>query len=303
MFDFIVPAHNISIIFQFNIEKVRKNNIFVNSTGSDRMKIIIILFTILLLLNGCSKQNQPVPSQKEEGKIIVLMYHRLVKGDATNLYERSVRDFEADLQYLVDNDIKVISFNDLETVAATGKMPLGNSALITFDDGDNSWYTLARPLLLKYNMQATFFLWTSMMELNSFLTWEEVELMSHYIYSGGEKPFQFGSHTFSHQYLLQKKEEFSSADEYNSFLDYELGQSKLIIESHTGIEVSVLSLPFGDGAGDEEIISAAGRNGYKYIRTSIWGAIEAPDASLFVIPSLPILDATYTSDIGYYLGL
>ena len=263
-----------------------------------------ILFAIfLLLITGCSKQIEPVPSQKAEGKIIVLMYHRIVNGEATDPYERSVEDLEADLQYIVDNDINVISFNDLASIAASGKMPAGNSAVITFDDGDNSWYTLVRPLLLKYKMQATFFLWTSMMEVNSFITWNEVELMSRYRYSGGERPFQFGSHTHSHQYLLQRKDEFINAVEYNSFLDYELGESKRLIESHTDGEISVLSLPYGDGAGDPEIISAAKRNGYKYIRTSVWGAIEEPYSSLFVIPSLPILDATYQSEIGYYLDL
>jgi hypothetical protein len=136
---------------------------------------------------------------------------------------------------------------------------------------------------------------------DSFLSWDEVELMSNYMYSGGERPFTFGSHSFSHQYLLDRKTGFSSMSEYNSFLDYELGESKRIIESHTPIDVSVLSLPFGNGAGDTDIIAAAKRNGYKFIRTSVWGAIDSPGVSLFAIPSLPILDATNTDEIASYL--
>lgn len=231
------------------------------------------------------------------------MYHRIVKGEASNLYERSIENLEADLKYLNDNNIKVLCFNDLENIKTTGAMPEGNSAIITFDDGDSSWYTLVRPLLLKYHMRATFFLWTYMIGHDSFVTWNEVEDMSHYTLKNGEKMFTFGSHTYSHTYLLKNKDEYSNSTEYNAFLDYELGVSKQLIEEHTPGSVAILSLPYGDGAGDSEIIAAAERNGYKFVRTSIWSAIENSNFDLFVIPSLPILDSTEPDLIGQYLGL
>jgi len=265
-----------------------------------RVAIVIYLISFFIL-TGCAGEDDPEPAEK--GNIIVLMYHRIVQGDATNLYERSITDLEADLKYLMDNKIKVLSFNDLESIPIAGEMPDGHSAVITFDDGDNSWYTLVRPLLLKYKMKATFFLWTHMMGHDSFLTWDEVADMSHYTLDGGERPFTFGSHTYSHQFLYKNKGEFSSTAEYNSFLDYELGKSKEIIEEHSPGSVSILSLPYGDGAGDPEIIAAAARNGYKFIRTSIWEAIENPDFDLYVIPSLPMLDSTEPELIGFYLGI
>jgi peptidoglycan/xylan/chitin deacetylase (PgdA/CDA1 family) len=267
------------------------------------MKSRVLFFILIcLLIEGCTPSNNPEPS--EEGKIIVLMYHRIVQGEPVNLYERNVADFEADLNYLIDNQINVISFSNLENYLSSGKMPFGNSAVLTFDDGDHSWYTLVKPLLLQYKMKATFFLWTDMIGHDSFLSWNEIEDMSYYTLPGGEeRPFVFGSHSFSHQYLLQRKNEFATAEEYNSFLDYELGVSKEKIGEHTPGEVSILSLPYGDGAGDQEIISAAKRNGYKFIRTSIWGAIENTETSLFIIPSLPILDKTNADLIGNYLGL
>jgi peptidoglycan/xylan/chitin deacetylase (PgdA/CDA1 family) len=266
-----------------------------------RKLIILYIIIITILLTGCSGKDEPEPAGN--GKIIVLMYHRIVKGEASNLYERSIDNLEADLKYLKNNNIKILSFSDLETISTAGSMPEDNSAIITFDDGDSSWYTLVKPLLLKYNVKATFFLWTYMIDHDSFLTWDEVDDMSHYTLNGGEHPFTFGSHTYSHQYLLQSKDGFASDNEYNAFLDYELGQSKEIIEKHTPGSVSILSLPYGDGAGDPEIITAAQRNGYKFIRTSIWGAINNSDQDLFEIPSLPILDTTKSELIGTYLGL
>lgn len=263
------------------------------------MRKLIVFISFIFLTTACTKLSEPVPAG--EGRIMILMYHRLVDGTPANLYERSAASFEGDLKYFRDNGIRVISLSDLENIATTGKMPSGNCIVITFDDGDHSWFTIARPLLLKYNVRATFFLWTDMMGHDSFLSWDEVDLMSHYMYNDGEKPFVFGSHSFSHQFLLQRKAGFSTSAEYNSFLDYELGESKKAIENHSGVIVNALSLPYGDGEGDEEIITAVKRNGYKFIRTSQWGAIEKAPVNLFTLPGFPMLDTTRSSVVKSYL--
>jgi hypothetical protein len=262
-------------------------------------KSILPLIILIMVISGCSRKDDPIPA---EGNIIVLMYHRITEGEASNLYERSAADFESDLKYLINNDINIITFGDLAGIKAAGKMPLGHSAIICFDDGDHSWYTLAMPLLRKYRMTATFFLWAEMMGRDSFLTWKEVVYMSNMAYPDGIKPFTFGSHSFSHQFLFGRKAGFSTMAEYNSFLDYELGISKSLIETYTPVDVTVLALPYGDGAGDADIIAAAQRNGYNFVRTSINGAIKDIDMDLYSIPSLPMLDVTEPDEIGYYLN-
>ncbi len=265
-------------------------------------KILCSFFlSIIIFSAGCTKQDNPEPG--DPGKVIVLMYHRIVKGEATNLYERSLENLEADLLYLDNNNIKVISFADLGEFSEQGSIPEGNYAIITFDDGDSSWYTLVRQLLIEYNMKAAFFLWTYKIGSDSFMTWEEVEDMSNYMVKGGERPFTFGSHSYSHTYLYDNRNRYATLAEYQSFLDYELGRSKEIIEQHAPGDVNVFSLPYGNGAGDSEIIAAAERNGYKFIRTSIWSAIDNTNLDLMVIPSLPMLDAAEPDLIGYYLGI
>lgn len=262
---------------------------------------LTILAIFFALLTSCNHHDEP--DSYKEGRILVLMYHRIVNGEPVNSYERSLEDFQADIRYITDNNINVISFSEMEEKLASGKMPDGESVILTFDDGDHSWYSLVRPLLLKYRLKATFFLWTSMIEHDSFITREEIEDMSHYTAGNGLHPFIFGSHTCSHAFLLQNKGTFSDDKGYNSFLDYELGVSKELIEEHTPGNVSALSLPYGDGAGDAEIIAAASRNGYKFIRTSVWAAITSPETSLFQIPGFPMLDTTKSEVIGKYLGL
>lgn len=259
-----------------------------------------ILIT-LLFAAACTEKHDP--QTEVDGKIIILMYHRLVEGEAGNTYERSRADFVNDLGYLKSHNIKVINFEELESILASGEMPRQHCAIISFDDGDHSWYTIARPLLLDYGYCATFFLWTNMMGRDSFLSWNEIEKMSYHTSPGGSRPFRFESHSFSHQYLLDRRAGFESDAEYNLFLDYELRESKAAIDEHTPEPVSVLGLPYGNGAGDEMIIEAASRNGYRFIRTSIHGAVTDTDTDLFVLPSLPVLDVTEPGEIGYYLGI
>lgn len=262
--------------------------------------ICFLLLPLVLLTSGCKKKDDP--KQEEPGKVIVLMYHRIVEGEATNLYERSLEDLESDLKYLKNNNIKIISFTDLEEFSKKQSIGEGNYAIITFDDGDSSWYTLVRQLLINYQAKATFFLWTYKIGSDSFMRWDEVENMSHYQSKGGIRPFTFGSHSYSHTYLYDSRNKYETLDEYREFLDYELGVSREIIEQYTPGEVNVFSLPFGNGAGDPEIIAAAQRNGYKFIRTSLWSAIDNTNLDLMVIPSLPMLDSTEPDLIGYYLG-
>jgi len=264
-------------------------------------KLYIVFIISILSLTTCYRYEEPEP--EPEGKIIVLMYHRITSGEAGNLYERSIQDLNKDFEYLKKNKINVISFYDLAEIKDSGKMPSGNSAIITFDDGDHSWFSNVQQLLKEHRYKATFFLWVYMIGRNSFLEWQDVEMMSHYTLEGGIRPFTFGSHSFSHPYLYSARNGYSDSEKYNAFLDYEFRESKRIIEEHVPGSVDIFALPFGDGAGDDIIITAAKRNGYKLIRTSNQRTINNADLDLFLIPAIPMLDNTESNTIGYYLGL
>jgi len=264
------------------------------------MKRILPYLTLLLLaFSACGHEPEP----GAPGKVIILMYHRLTAGEATNLYERSTDDFEGDLVWLKNNNVTVIDFEELEKIVSGEKKLTSDAAIITFDDGDHSWYTLAMPLLKQYGIKATFFLWTANVGMNSFLTWDEVELMSYYMNDSGVHPFVFGSHTMSHQYLLARKSALGAGAAFDAYLDEEMGGSKRMIEAHIPGSVGALSLPFGEGAGDPDIIAGAQRNGYRFLRTSERNTTGSPATDFFRLPSLPILDDTPSTLIGEYLGI
>ena len=264
-------------------------------------RLLTIILLAAALLTGCSEipDYEPV----DNPRVVILMYHRITQGEAGNLYERSAAQFEKDLLYFRQKRIEVIDFTELEAVVSGEKKLTTHAAIITFDDGDHSWYTLAVPLLKKYRMKATFFLWASKIGADSFLSWDEVELMSSYTWDGGVRPFSFGSHTMSHHYLMTMKEATGGGDAFQAYLDEELGGSKVLIDRYLYGTVEGLALPYGDGAGDADIIAAALRHGYRYIRTSERNVTGNPSSDLLRLPSLPMLDDTVQELIGGYLGI
>lgn len=264
-------------------------------------RIPTVLLIMIALAAGCTKQTEPEPV--ENPRVVILMYHRISSGEAGNLYERSAAEFEKDLIYLKQKRIRVIDFNELEAVVTGSEELTTHAAVITFDDGDHSWYTEAMPLLRRYRMKATFFLWASKIGADSFLDWEEVQMMSSYAWEGGTRPFTFGSHTMSHQYLMSMKAALGGGDSYQAYLDEELGGSKILIGRHIHGSVETLALPYGDGAGDSDIITAARRHGYRFIRTSERNVTGTPSSDLFRLPSLPLLNDTGQDLIGTYLGI
>ena len=230
------------------------------------------------------------------------MYHNITGLSVPGLYDRTLSDFENDLIYLRDNNITVISLGEMLKIQQ-GKLtpPPGNLAVITFDDGYETAYTRAFPLLKKYQVKATFFLITSFIGNPGRLTWKQVEEMGRYSVKNKKDKFDdnlatFGSHTVDHNSLSWDPTVFATRDAYLKFLNMELNQSRKALEKHTNQKELFLSLPYGAGAYDADIINAAKRYDYDGIRTSefgsLWGAVNLRTVNDYAIPSLPIFGDT-----------
>jgi len=133
-----------------------KNKIF---TDSVRFKLRQILAK-MYYLTGFYKRIH-------KGKVIILMYHRVVKDDdpGINYIQPGMyvteSSFELQMQF-IHREYEVISFNDL--LVASNKNGLHknkNYCVVTFDDGWLDNYQNAFPVLKKYNIPATIFLVTS----------------------------------------------------------------------------------------------------------------------------------------------
>lgn len=92
--------------------------------------------------------------------MIVLFYHLVSDRELPHirhLYRyKTRRAFEADLNYLTKNYHALSHRDIIERI--TKKLPFpSNSVLLTFDDGYAECFSVARPLLLKYQVPAVFF--------------------------------------------------------------------------------------------------------------------------------------------------
>lgn len=172
----------------------------------------------------------------EEAIVTILAYHNFTKDEGSS-YDMNITEFEKQIDYLAAHNYSVISLSELLKGLKTGQLPPKPIA-ITIDDGFKSIYTLAYPVLKKYNFPATLFLYTSFIEKNSYsLTWEEIREMANH-------NFEIGSHTLSHYNLLkyQKNENYEA---YLARIRREIFLSKEILESKIGGKVKFFAYPYG----------------------------------------------------------
>lgn len=107
-------------------------------------------------------------------KALVLMYHK-IGSPPSDPWELAVsqENFEAHLQVL-QKSYNVVSTDEL--IFQLQKRKIKNkSVAITFDDGLLNNYDLARPLLEKYQIPATFYITDSNIGKNNLFWWDELE--------------------------------------------------------------------------------------------------------------------------------
>ena len=172
----------------------------------------------------------------EEITIPILTYHNFTQEEGSD-YKINIVEFEKQMDYLAAHNYSVISLSELLEGLKNGQLP-PKPVVITIDDGYKATFTLAYPVLKKYNFPATLFLYTDFIEKNNYsLTWEEIREMT-------KNNIEIGSHTLSHCNFLQYKEN-ESYDNYISRMKKEIFLSKEILESKIGSKVKFFAYPYG----------------------------------------------------------
>ncbi len=117
--------------------------------------------------NNSNKTESQTPTYKNSGTggLPVLMYHFFYNASAgetardNNFIEISA--FESQMKYLSDNNFYFPTWQEVEDYIDGKKSLPAKSIVITVDDGDESFFRLALPVIEKYNVKATEFLVTS----------------------------------------------------------------------------------------------------------------------------------------------
>ncbi|GAB4116226.1 MAG: hypothetical protein Kow00103_11680 [Candidatus Caldatribacteriota bacterium] len=190
---------------------------------------LIILFSFFTLI--C-----PIQIKAKETVIPILTYHNF-SSETEESYKINLKKFDEQMNYLATHNYSVISLSRLLAIKDKNELP-PKPVIISIDDGYKSTYTLAYPLLKKYNFPATLFLYADFIENNQYsLTWEEIKEMSNH-------NFEIGSHSLSHPNLLQYKKGEREED-YMARIKKEIFLSKEILENRLGKKVKFFAYPYG----------------------------------------------------------
>lgn len=196
-------------------------------------KLFIIFLFLIFSLNILSS---PAIVWAQETVILILTYHDFTIEEGSS-YDMNIVEFEKQMDYLAAHNYSVISLSELLKGLKGGQLP-PKPVVITIDDGFKSNYTLAYPVLKKYNFPATLFIYTNFIEKNnSSLTWEEIREMT-------KNNIEIGSHTLSHCNLLKYKKN-ENYETYLARIRREIFLSKEILESKIGSKVKFFAYPYG----------------------------------------------------------
>lgn len=239
---------------------------------------------VLLTIAESELVEQAVP-KRSNPKLVVFMYHNLVFGRTGNTYNRDIYNFEHDLAFIRRN-FRVTGFDELIEIAEGRAQVDTDLAIITFDDGDLSMYAIAFPLLLEFNLKATFFIVPSYVGEIGYMSWEQISTMAGHLDSKGDRLFSFGSHSYTHRPLAQLQPEE---------VKQELIKSKHALEVAIGQAVDILALPFGSGRRDPMILQVAKALGYQVVRHSDPGALPLDAIDLFDVNALNV--ENYSTDL------
>ena len=164
----------------------------------------------------------------EDKGIIVLMYHRFEenKYPSTNI---KIADFIKQIHLIIKNNFKFINPNNFENALLNQKDK--KKILLTIDDAFKSFYDNAWPILKKNEIPFILFVNTREIGNYGYMNWAQINAISK------EKFVHIGNHSFSHEYLVDKKNEeiindinraiidFKNNLEYNSvFFSYPFGE-------------------------------------------------------------------------------
>ncbi len=208
-------------------------------------------------------------------RVPVLVYHRFgpAVADAMTV---TTAVFADQLRQLQDDGRRVIPLDSLLRALAEGRSDLPAGAIvITADDGHRSVYTDMFPLIRKYQVPVTLFIYPSAISNASYaLTWDQLAEMR----ASGLVDIQ--SHSYWHPNFKVERGRLAP-EEYEKLVQGQLIRSRSTIEKHLGGTVDQLAWPFG--IYDARLMAAATSAGY----TAAFSIDRRPVTAVESIMALP----------------
>lgn len=250
---------------------------------------LIPVFVLLLIVSGCNSRSSESAARASTDSatitgnrsVVCFVYHRF--GDSrypsTNV---SIEDFTAHLQYLKSNEFTVMTLSDAVEYLKSGKENK-EVAVITIDDGYDTFLTGAMPLLRKYGYPATLFVNTETVGGGGYLDWEELRQIA-------KEGVEIGNHSHSHAYFLN----IPKQERVRKFKD-DVSQAQALIQEHLDLEPAVFAYPYGEY--DPEMKKAVEDMGFTAATAQNSGVMNS-HGDYLALPRFPMADA-YASINGF----
>ena len=162
-------------------------------------------------------------------KAPVLLYHHVYGDITTSRYQVSIPDFEAQMAALKEMGYTAIPISLLIKALLEGSELPEKPIVITFDDGHQSIYDNAMPIMQSYGFPGVFYIVANRINGSpDFVTAEQLKEMI-------EAGWEVGSHSYSHLDLTLN----------HNLADKEIGQSKTDLEYTLATKVLTFAYPYG----------------------------------------------------------
>lgn len=171
--------------------------------------------------------------------IPILCYHNLnpTKPGSMNM---TPQKFETEIKWLKDNGFTIVPLQvAVEYLQGKRDTLPPKAVVVTADDGWKSVYTYMYPIIKKYNIPVTLFIYPQTISAGkNAMTWDELKELK------ATGLFDIQGHTYSHPNFKQEKRRLSP-QAYEKFVNNELANSKKILEEKLETKISYLAWPFG----------------------------------------------------------
>ncbi len=187
-------------------------------------------------------------------RVPVMIYHsvrpHVSESSLQDAYDITPELLAQEIEFLKVNGYTCIRFSDLvAAMDGTTTLP-AKPVILSFDDGWENQYVYAFPILKKYKVPGTFFIYTNPVGRNPhWMTWSQIVEMD-------RAGMEIGGHSRTHPYLTKIID--------NHLLDKEIAEPKAIIEAHIGHPIYAFAYPFGFY--NARVVAAVKRAGYVVAR-------------------------------------
>ncbi len=181
----------------------------------------------------------------------ILCYHRFGQGGGKMVV--SPASFAAQLEWLSRNHYHVIRLSQLLDFLEGRQALPRRSVVITIDDGYESVHRHALPLLRKYGVPATLFVYTDFIGAGDALSWSQLQDLA----ASGLVDIQ--AHSKSHRNLIERTPQETDA-QYRQEIEAEARVPRELLERRLPVRVRHYAFPYGDA--NDTVLEVLARQQY-----------------------------------------